>query len=304
MQCSDTLAPIPYGNGTAVALGYFDGVHLGHQNVLNAAQRAAARQQLSDAVFTFRLPPNSAAKGRAILTQTEKQRRMAARGVQHYFCPPFESFCAFTPQAFVEEVLLRCLGAKHVFCGDNFTFGAHKSGNVDTLKTLCAAHGIGVHIVPMAEYDGALVSSSRIRACLEQGDLHAANAMLSDPYCLDMPVQHGKSFGRTLGFPTINQSYPPQMLVPKSGVYITETCVDGTWLPSATGLGTRPTVSGEGVTCETFIVDYTGNLYGDTVRVRFHSYLKPTVKFDTVDALKAYIDSAADAARTYFAQKP
>lgn len=315
MQCYDTLSPIG-ARGTAVALGYFDGVHLGHRSVLRAAQEMAQREEFDDAVFTFTLPaanadPESApaAKGSALLTQSEKRRRMEACGVQHYFCPPFEAFCSFTPARFVDEILVRCLDARAVFCGDNFTFGVQKSGDVALLRTLCEARGIGVHVVNMAHYGGESVSSSRIRAALLHGDLTDANAMLGEAYRIDFPVQHGKQLGRTLGFPTLNQVYPPHMLVPQSGVYLTRALVtdaDGvqTWQTSATGLGTRPTVTGDApgtdVTCETFVVDYDGELYGACVSVEFHTYWQPTRRFETLDALKDYIAQAADAARAYF----
>ena len=301
MQCYESLTPIYTAKGTAVALGYFDGVHLGHRKVLHATQEIAAQQNLDSAVFTFRLPHSGGAgKGRTLLTETEKQRRVQQLGIAHYFCPAFESFCALSPQQFVDEILVQCLGAKHVLCGEDFTFGAAKSGTVPLLKTLCAAQNIAVHIVHVVESGGAPVSSTRIRACLEAGDIEQANALLGQEYRLDLPVQHGKRLGRTLGFPTINQIYPPHMLMPKSGVYITQVRVNGAWLPGATGLGTRPTVSGEGVTCETFIPGFTGDVYGEQISVRFCHYLKPTQRFETLDALKEYIQSAAAAALDYF----
>lgn len=332
MQCYDTLSPI-CARGTAVALGYFDGVHLGHRSVLRAAQETARRENLDDAVFTFTLPvpavsPNNSeksagssesstttptAKGNSILTQTEKRRRMESCGLQHYFCPPFLSFCMFTPAQFVDEILVRCLHARAVFCGGNFTFGVQKSGDVPLLRTLCDARGIAVHVVEMAQYAHESVSSSRVRAALAQGDIPTANAMLGEAYRIDFPVQPGKQLGRTLGFPTINQIYPPGMLLPREGVYLTRTLTKNAngallWLPSATGLGTRPTVTGGApdiaVTCETFIVDYSGALYGENVAVTFHSYWRPTQRFASLDALKDYIAQAADAARAQLSNPP
>ncbi|MEG2394555.1 MAG: riboflavin kinase [Ruthenibacterium sp.] len=300
MQCYDTMQPIHAG-GTAVALGYFDGVHLGHRSVLRAAQDMAAAHGLAAAAFTFTLPENGGMKGRAILTQSEKRRRMQAAGVQHYFCPPFADFFALTPVQFVDEILLHCLGARHVFCGDNFTFGAQKSGDVSLLHRLCEARGIGVHVVPMALYGGEPVSSSRIRTALADGDFTAVNAMLGEKYRVDFPVQHGAHFDRTLGFPTIHQSYPPSMLLPKSGVYLTRTLAQGVWRPGATGIGTHPTVGGEGITCETFLGDYTGELYGEAVQVEFCADWMPTVKFASAEELQASLADAAKAALAYFA---
>ena len=255
MHCYDTLATIEGGTGACVALGYFDGVHLGHRRVLARTVEAARERGCTSAVFTFAPPLDRAVKGRAILTPEEKARRIAAMGVEHYVRPPFEEFCTLSPEAFVHDVLAVRFGAKAVFCGDNFTFGSRKAGNVDMLRRLCAAAGISVEIVPMVQREGAPVSSSRIRACLEAGDVETAGAMLGEPYCIDLPVRHGKRLGTALGFPTINQIYPDWMLLPRQGVYVTRVLLDGVWRPSATGLGTRPTVNGDGVTCETFIPD-------------------------------------------------
>lgn len=194
----------------------------------------------TSAVFTFAPPLDRAVKGRAILTPEEKARRIAAMGVEHYVRPPFEEFCTLSPEAFVHDVLAVRFGAKAVFCGDNFTFGSRKAGNVDMLRHLCAAAGISVEIVPMVQREGAPVSSSRIRACLEAGDVETAGAMLGEPYCIDLPVRHGKRLGTALGFPTINQIYPDWMLLPRQGVYVTRVLLDGRVAAQCYGLGHAP----------------------------------------------------------------
>lgn len=302
MLCYHSLTSIDYGAGTAVALGFFDGVHIGHRKVLEQTCATAAQEGLSPAVFTFTLPPQGGAgKGGLILSSTEKRRRVRDMGVEHYFCPPFENFCSLLPEEFVETVLVRCLGAKHVFCGDNFTFGSHKSGDVELLRALCAEHGIVVHIVPLVDWESAPVSSSRIRTALTEGDFPAVNAMLGEPYLIDFAVEHGNGIGSQLGFPTINQEYPDAMLQPRQGVYITSAYVNDMWMPSCTGFGTRPTVDGTRLVCETFIAGYEGRLYGDVIPVRFFRYLKPTVKFENIEALRRYIRDAADDAVKYFA---
>ena len=178
-------------------------------------------------------------------------------GVEHYVRPPFEEFCTLSPEAFVHDVLAVRFGAKAVFCGDNFTFGSRKAGNVDMLRRLCAAAGISVEIVPMVQREGAPVSSSRIRACLEAGDVETAGAMLGEPYCIDLPVRHGKRLGTALGFPTINQIYPDWMLLPRQGVYVTRVLLDGVWRPQCYGLGHAPHGgTATAFTCETFIPEF------------------------------------------------
>ena len=137
----------------------------------------------------------------------------------------------------MQKVLVECFSAKAVFCGNNFTFGARAAGNVEMLHTMCEPLGISVHIVPMAQYGAQAVSSTRIRAALEEGRLDDANAMLGAPYAIDWPVTHGKGIGTSrLGTPTVNQNYPPDALQPCAGVYLTRIHIQDRWWPAATGI--------------------------------------------------------------------
>ena len=178
MQIYHTLTPAPAPQDSAVALGYFDGVHSGHRAVLGAAVTYAAQHGLTAAAFTFELPGNNSLKGGRILSLAQKHTRVAQLGIAQYWEPSFEEFRALSPEDFVRRVLVDCFHAKAVFCGDNFTFGAYAAGNVALLEQLCAPYGITVDIVPMAQYGGQTVSSTRIRAALEEGRLDDANAML------------------------------------------------------------------------------------------------------------------------------
>lgn len=301
MQLYDGTAPVT-AECCAAALGFFDGVHLGHRAVIAAANEWAAAHGAETAVFTFDLPLGSRVKaGGRLLSDDEKHRRLASVGVRHCVQPPFEAFRDLSPEQFVDELLVGVCRAKAVFCGDNFTFGKNKAGTAALLVQLCAQRGIEAHILPMALYEGQPVSSTRIRAALAEGKIEQVNAMLGEDYCIDFAVRHGQQLGRTLGFPTINQIYPAGMQMPKSGVYITQVMLeDGSLHPGATGLGSRPTVGGEGITCETFLPGFSGQLYGSRVRLRFCSWLKPTVKFDTLAQLTDYVSSAADAALAWF----
>ena len=214
MQIYQSLTPIHAPQGSAVALGYFDGVHCGHRAVLGAAVECARAGGLTAAAFTFELPASSTLKGGRILSLPQKHARVASLGIEEYQEAPFDEFRALTPEDFVQKVLVDCFNAKQLFCGDNFTFGARAAGNVERLRELCAPLGIGVHIVPMAQYGGQTVSSTRIRAALEEGRLDDANAMLGTPYAIDWPVVRGKGIGSgKLGTPTLNQNYPAAALV-------------------------------------------------------------------------------------------
>lgn len=306
MNILNTLAPVGAPNGSAVALGYFDGVHLGHRRVLGAAVEYAAAHGLTPAAFTFSLPGGQSLKGGRILSAGQKHARVAALGITAYMEPPFESFRSLSPEDFVNKILVECFAAKAVFCGDNFTFGAYAAGNVDRLKELCAPLGIAVTIVDMAQYGGQTVSSTRIRAALEEGRIEDANAMLGAPYCIDWPVRHGKGIGTSkLGKPTINQNYPADALQPCTGVYLTRIWMDGRWWPSATGIGRRPTVDAANapVTCETYVPGYHGDTYGQTPVLEFHHYLCAVRKFGTLQELADLIETAAQQSIAYFAAK-
>ena len=240
-------------------------------------------------------------KGKRLLSSADKHALIASLGVEYYLTPDFEEIKGLSPEQFVRSIVENC-HAKALFCGENFTFGAKAAGTPELLRKLCAPLGVEVVVVPMAQFEEKPVSSTRIRTALEGGDIPAANAMLGMPYAIRFAVQHGAGLGHTLGVPTINQLYPQGFQMPRSGIYITRTLVNGTWYPSATGLGSRPTVNDDAtkVTCETFIPDFSGDLYGTDPVVEFHAYLSPSKKFDTLDELRDCINNAAQRAQEYF----
>ncbi len=305
MQIISQFAPLPLSSpekGTAVAMGFFDGIHIGHRAVIEGAVKWAREHDAAPAVFTFRLPVDNKMKGRRLLSTEDKHSLIESLGVEYYLTPDFEQIRGMTPEQFVLGIVRDC-NAKALFCGENFTFGARAAGNPDMLRRLCEPLGVDVVVLPMAEFEGKPVSSTRIRTALEGGDIPAANAMLGMPYAIHFAVQHGAGLGHTLGVPTINQVYPAGYQMPRNGIYITRTKIDGRWYPSATGLGSRPTVNDDAqkITCETFIPGFVGDLYGADPMVEFHAYLSPSKKFDTLDELRACINNAAQRALAYFA---
>ena len=277
---------------TAVAMGYFDGIHIGHQFLIKQMQDYAEKNNLDKAVFTFTKTVKLGHKGKDILSIYQKVNIMKDIGVDLFYSPDFMEFAALTPEQFVDDVLIKSMGAKALFCGESFCFGKNRAGNVTVLKELCASRGVEVFIVPTVELDGVTVSSTEIRGALTEGNIEKANRMLGRPYAIDFEVVHGKKLGRTLGTPTINQIYPNSMCTPKEGVYITVTEVNGERYPSATGFGNRPTVNGDTLSCETTLADFSGDLYKKNIKVEFYSYLFPTQKFENVEQLKAMIENA------------
>ena len=303
MQIYSQLVPLEVdpSKGTAVAMGFFDGIHIGHRAVIEGAVRWARAHGAAPAVFTFGLPTENKMKGKRLLSTADKHALIESLGVEHYLCPEFEQIKGMSPEQFVLGIVRDCR-ARALFCGENFTFGAKAAGNPDLLKKLCAPLGVEVVVVPMAQFEEKPVSSTRIRTALEGGDIPAANAMLGMPYAIRFAVHHGAGLGRTLGVPTINQIYPAGFQMPRFGIYITRTKIGDKWYPSATGLGTRPTVNADEtkVTCETFIPDFSGDLYGTDPVVEFHAYLSPSKKFETLDQLRDCNNHAAQRAKEYF----
>ena len=204
---------------TTVALGYFDGVHLGHRAVIDAAVQYAKLHEITPAVFTFAL--NDAfltSRGGDILSATQKEKRIAKLGINHYVCPPASAFYGKSAAWFVEKILHKKLKAKAVFCGRDFTLGKAKEADVTALKQLCSAFDIEVIVIDSITVDGEAVSSTRIRSLLKNGEIEQVNTLLGTPYAIDFEVVHGKQLGRTIGTPTINQLYPPHLVSPKYGV--------------------------------------------------------------------------------------
>ena len=287
---------------TAVAMGYFDGIHIGHQFLIEQMKKYADKNGLDKAVFTFTKTVKLGHKGKDTLSIYQKVNIMKDMGIDLFYSPDFLDFASLTPQQFVDDILIKSMGAKALFCGENFFFGKNRSGNVQVLKELCSTRGVDVFIVPTVELDGVTVSSSEIRNALTDGDMERAAAMLGRPYSVDLEVVHGKKLGRTLGTPTINQIYPNSMCTPKEGVYITVAEVNGERYPSATGFGSRPTVNGDNLSCETTLTGFSGDLYKKNIKVEFYSYLYPVQKFENVQQLKDMINSALEKSCKYAAK--
>lgn len=277
---------------TAIALGLFDGVHLGHRSVIKAAL-LQKENGLTPAVFTFcthYASPSSKGKLEYICTDEDRLSLFESLGVEIVFMPEFSDIQGVTPEKFVSEILVKKFGAKFVSCGFNFHFGAKGAGNIDILKTECAACGITAEILAPLNRDDVPVSSTIIRGYLREGKIEKANELLGSPYFISGEVVRGNAIGHTIGFPTANQIIKPYRIVPKHGVYATTTTVDGVCYRSVTNIGIKPTISGQREPLsETHIIGFDGELYGKNIRVSFHSFLRPEVKFSGLEALKAQI---------------
>jgi riboflavin kinase/FMN adenylyltransferase len=291
--------------GATVALGNFDGVHLGHQQVLRAAH--AARPDAPLAVLTFEPHPREVFRPDdppfRLTLSAARACALAAHGVGLVYELTFDmAFSQMTAEAFVADVLQVGLGARHLACGPDFAFGHRRGGNVAFLAVQAQARGIGLTIVPpLADAEGA-ISSTRIRRALQDGYPERATALLGRPWAIRGTVAHGDKRGRTIGFPTANVALG-RHLEPARGVYaVTVTLPGGAVHKGVANIGRRPTVNeGTESRLEVNLFDFAGDLYGQEISVALHAFLRGEQKFSGLDALTAQITADARQARTLLA---
>ena len=292
-----------FQNKTAVTMGIFDGVHRGHQAVINTACEFK-KQGLDVVLFTFKTDTVTT-KGRGfiemLLSDDLKKERFDKLGVDYIYSPAFNEMKNMTSAQFVEQVLYKKLNADVVVCGEDFRFGKGAKGDAEKLKLLCEKHHIKTVIVKQAKYEGRKISSSDIRDCIRHGEIKRANEMLGYNYYYKLPVLHGNEIGRTLDFPTINQEITKGYILPLFGVYITRTKIDGKWHNSISNIGVKPTVEERSVPLiETNILDFEGDIYGQVVEVELICFLRPERKFESVDELKRQVKSDINKTREFF----
>ena len=292
----------PEARGAAVALGNFDGVHLGHAHLMHAAH--AARPDAPLAVLSFEPHPRELFRPDDppfhLTLPPERARLLATLGVQCLYELPFDrAFSDMDAEAFVAEVLHAGLGARHLVCGADFAFGHRRGGDVAYLAARAEALSIGLTVVPPLADEAGPLSSSRIRRLLQDGYPERAAALLGRPWSIAGAVAHGDKRGRTLGFPTANVALG-RHLEPARGVYAVQvTLPDGSAHPGVANIGRRPTVNaGTESRLEAHLFDYAGDLYGQTVAVALLAFLRDERRFDGLEALKAQIAvDSADARR-------
>ena len=296
---------------TVIALGFFDGVHRGHGALLKKTVQRAKDLEAQPAVFTFDRPPKEVVTGvPVLLINSAQERREIIRriyGIENVILAPFDhDMMTMGWEDFITELLVKEHGAVHLVAGHDYHFGHKNQGTPELLQAKCAELGLGCDIIPKVEYEGITVSSTYIRTLVESGELERAAAFLGHRHCLSQTVGHGFRIGRTIGIPTINFAVPAHVLVPGRGVYITRVYLpDGSSYPGVTNVGTRPTVSDSGtVSVETFLLDFSGDLYGQRIRLEFCRHLRAEKKFYGLTALKQQITLDIGAARAYFRDNP
>ncbi|MBN8810439.1 MULTISPECIES: bifunctional riboflavin kinase/FAD synthetase [Sphingomonas] len=301
MERLDGGSAVPPGyRGAIVALGNFDGFHLGHQAVVGRAVARARAEGRPALVGTFDPHPQRYFRPDSpwfrLTTMDQRQRLLAEAGIDAMLVFPFNAaLAALSARGFAEERLVGFIGAGGVVTGGDFTFGKGREGDVATLAALGAELGFSAETVAPVRLDGEIVSSSRIRAHLREGRPGDAARLLTRPFAIEGTVQHGDQVGRTLGFPTANLSLA-NYLRPAYGIYaVRGRLADGRVLDGVASLGIRPSFEPPVELLEPFFFDFSGDLYGQTIEVQLIDYLRPEAKFDSLDALKRQM--AADAAR-------
>lgn len=291
--------------GGVVALGNFDGVHRGHQALIAEAGRHAKALGVPLMVLTFEPHPRGffvPDTGPFRLTLPPAKRRLLAQyGVQAVLAQRFDAaFAALSADAFIEDVLIKGLGARHVVCGYDFTFGARRGGNVEFLRKAGAARTFGVTVLEPVMREGEIYSSTRIREALRAGWVSEAAELLGHAWEIEGVVELGDQRGRTIGFPTANVALG-EHLRPRFGVYAVRALVDGLWRHAVANLGKRPTFGKLQENFEVHLFDFSGDLYGQTLRVALVDFIRPEMKFTGLDALKAQIAADGEAARAVLA---
>ena len=286
---------------TAIALGNFDGIHQGHKAVLQPiidAPRLSEQPNLYSSVVSFSPHPREFFSGGKLQLLTpipQKAEILSNLGIEQLVLLPFNrDLASLSPQQFVEQILVEQLQAKLISVGSDFRFGYQRKGTAEDLKNIAAGFGITVLLNSLLKSQnhnnaGVRVSSSLIRQALSEGEMSKANMMLGRPYSLIGEVVAGQQLGRTIGFPTANLQLPREKFLPRYGVYSVDVLWGRTEIKGVMNIGCRPTVAGESPSTEVHLLNWSGDLYGQTLKVNLLKFLRPEQKFPSVEALKEQI---------------
>ena len=265
----------------ALTIGKFDGLHRGHRMLIENVVHEAAERGILSAVLSFEMTPE------VLLTRTEKAELLEKAGVDLFLCVPFSaSVIRMEAGAFVRQVILDGLHAAHVCMGEDFRFGYHRAGSAAFLSEEAEKYGFSVHVAPSLQEEGRKVGSSWIKELLKEARIEEVNHLLGYEYFLTGEVIHGRELGRTLGVPTANIVPEKEKLLPPFGVYFTRSLIGGRICPGITNIGCKPTVNGTFAGAETYLYDTSGDLYGEQQKISLLRFLRPEVRFPSVEALK------------------
>ena len=293
---------------TVMTLGKFDGVHLGHRLLLEQVREIAKEQGLSSVVFTFDAPPQARIRhkaGKMLMTNGERRLLLARENMEILIeCPFTEEFRSLSPDAFVTRILIGKFRARAVVVGDDFRFGKDRKGDASFLAEAGQRYGFGVFVIGKKKdaETGREISSTWVRQELLEGNMETVRRLLGRPYFITGEIVHGRQIGRSIGVPTINQIPQEGKMLPPRGVYFSVAKIGDRRYNGVTNIGVRPTVSGEGVTAETHLLEADEKLYGDEACVSLLHYERPEKKFASLGELEARIRGDIESAVRYFSE--
>lgn len=291
----------------ALSIGMFDGVHLGHQTIIRQLQKIAAEKNLQSALLTFwphpRIIFNPNDDLRLLNTITEKTELIEKNGIQNLFLKEFDSaFRNLSGEDFIKKILVDKLQVKHLIIGHDHTFGKNKSGNFELLEKMAPELGFEVQQVEAVLHHERNISSTQIRKALEAGNIIEANEMLGYHYPLSGTVIHGKKIGRTIGYPTANIEVDTLKLLPKKGAYIVDVFIENHHYKGMLSIGTNPTVNGEKLSTEVYILDFDADIYGSEITVHFRDFLHDEIKFEGLEKLIERLDEDKKLTQAFFSE--
>lgn len=291
---------------SVVAIGKFDGLHVGHQKLLDSVCDKK-KNGVKAVVFTFDVPPKAKLTGKGmdtLVTNEERVKMLGEKGIDYLVeCPFVPEIASMEPERFIEEVLVGRLKAKYIVAGTDCGFGHNRRGDYKLLQEMADTYGYEVEIVDKVQYEGRDISSTYVREEIAKGNMELANFLLGYTYHVTGIVSHGNHIGGSkLDMPTANLLPPEHKLLPPNGVYATKTIIDGVSYPGISNIGTKPTIGSEnrkGI--ETFIFDFSGDLYDKEITVELYTYERPEMKFASLEELKERMHQDMEFGRKYFA---
>lgn len=289
---------------TAVTLGKFDGLHRGHDLLMQTVLEYSKKYQLASVAFTFDIPPRSKVEeivANVLTTNDEKQYIFEKRGIDYLIeCPFTTEVMSMEPKAFIAWIS-KVLHMKYVVVGDDFRFGHKRAGDYHTLQQYEEEYGYKTIVIDKLKDSNRDISSTYVREKIADGNIKKANELLGYKYFIKSEILHGRKLGRTIGVPTINMILPPNKLLPPNGVYVTEVLVDGKTYMGVTNIGCKPTVSKEEVIgVETYIDNFNQDVYGEKIVVSFLQFIRPEQKFDSIEELREQMQSDIQVSRKLY----
>ncbi len=289
---------------SAVTFGKFDGLHLGHQKLIERVLKLKEQENIVGTVCAFDMRPLWKAKGlgmERLMTGKERYHHLDRQMDYLVECPFTEKFRSMTAEEFIRSVICGVFHAKYVVVGTDFHFGRDQGGDVLTLKAYEEEYGYELVVVEKERYNGNIISSTYIRDVLKEGNVRLANYLLGYPFEVNGRVERGRQLGRTLGFPTMNVAWPEYKLIPPKGVYVSEITIDGIKYPGISNVGVKPTVSKEDrVVLESFLFGYGSDAYGRKVKAELLEFRRPEHRFGSIAEMKAQVDKDIAYAKRYF----